>query len=155
MTIRELLVYILLRRLLYPAIAFLGASMMASLLVSIVFFAIALWGEPDQPFSLYGLFGMLIVAITLGFYVAALAGVPACLLIWGMRLTGLRRGWADAIAGGLLGAVMMHVVLHGASAITEAPSLMVGLFGIAGLAGGAVYWNFTGRPRPPYTLTLI
>ncbi|QNL19997.1 hypothetical protein HXX25_12065 [Hyphobacterium sp. CCMP332] len=150
MTVIEHLGRLFVRRFLFPAIAFLGASMVASLLVSIVFFAIALRGEPDQTFSPFGLFGMLIVAITLGFYTAALAGVPACLLIWGIRLTGLRRGWADAIAGGLLGAVMMHVVLHGVSAITETPSLMVGVFGLAGLIGGAAYWNFTGRPRVPY-----
>lgn len=150
MTVIEHLGRLFVRRFLFPAIAFLGASMVASLLVSIVFFAIALRGEPDQTLSPFGLFGMLIVAITLGFYTAALAGVPACLLIWGIRLTGLRRGWADAIAGGLLGAVMMHVVLHGVSAITEAPSLMVGVFGLAGLIGGAVYWNVSGRPRPPY-----
>ena len=137
------------RRFLFPAISFLGASMAASICVSLVFFTIALWGG-DEAFSFAGLFSMLIIAITLGVYIAAFAVLPAVLLIWGMRLTKIRRGWTDALAGALTGAAIMHFIAHGTSAITQPPSLITGLFAVAGLIGGAVYWNVSGRPRPPY-----
>lgn len=149
MTVIQHLGRLFVRRFLFPAISFLGASMAASVCVSIVFFAIALWGG-DEPISFAGLFSMLIVAITLGFYIAAFAALPAMLLIWGMRFVKIRRGWTDALAGALTGAVIMHFIAHGLSAITQPPALITGLFAVAGLIGGAVYWNFTGRPRPPY-----
>lgn len=149
MTVTAQLGRLFVRRLLFPAISFLGASMAASVCVSLVFFTIALWGG-DEPFSPAGLFSMLIIAITLGFYIAAFAAIPATLLIWGMRLTKTRRGWTDALAGALTGAAIMHFVAHGTSSVTQPPSIIIGLFAAAGLIGGAVYWNFTGRPRPPY-----
>lgn len=149
MTVIEHLGRLFVRRFLFPAIAFLGASMVASLCVSIVFFAIALWGG-DEPVTPTRLFSMLIIAITLGIYIAAYAAIPAAAFIWAMRLTKLRRGWGDAIAGGLTGGPMMHLLLHGLSALTEPPSLMAGIFFLAGVIGGLAYWNFTGRPRPPY-----
>ncbi len=150
MTVIEHLSRLFARRILFPALAFLGASMAASVCVSIVFFTIALWGG-GEAISFAGLFSMLIIAITLGFYIAAFAALPATLLIWGMRLLKMRRGWTDALAGGLTGAAVMHFIAHGTSAITQPPSLITGLFAAVGLIGGAVYWNFTGRPRPPYT----
>jgi len=149
MTVIQHLGRLFVRRFLFPAISFLGASMAASICVSLVFFTIALWGG-DEAFSFAGLFSMLIIAITLGVYIAAFAVLPAVLLIWGMRLTKIRRGWTDALAGALTGAAIMHFIAHGTSAITQPPSLITGLFAVAGLIGGAVYWNVSGRPRPPY-----
>ena len=149
MTVIQHLGRLFVRRFLFPAISFLGASMAASVFISIVFFIIALWGG-EEAISFGGLFSMLIIAITLGVYIAAFAALPALLLIWGLRLVKIRRGWTDALAGALTGAAIMHFIAHGASAITQPPALITGLFAVAGLIGGAVYWNFTGRPRPPY-----
>lgn len=149
MTVTARLGRLFVRRFLFPAISFLGASMAASVCVSVVFFAIALSGG-GETLTGPGLFSMLIIAITLGFYIAAFAAIPATLLIWGMRLLKIRRGWTDALAGALTGAAIMQFVAHGNSAITQPPSIIIGLFAAAGLIGGAVYWNFTGRPRPPY-----
>jgi hypothetical protein len=149
MTVIQHLGRLFVRRFLFPAISFLGASMVASVCVSIVFFAIALWGG-DEPISFAGLFSMLIIAITLGVYIAAFAAIPAMLLIWGMRLVKIRRGWTDALAGALTGAVIMHFIAHGLSAITQPPALITGLFAVAGLIGGLAYWQLAGRPRPPY-----
>lgn len=149
MTVIEQLGRLFVRRFLFPALAFLGASMVASLCVSIVFFAIALWGG-EEPVSFAGLFSMLIIAITLGVYIAAFAALPALLLIWGMRLVKIRRGWTDALAGALTGAAIMHFIAYGAASVTQPPALITVLFAVAGLIGGAVYWNVSGRPRPPY-----
>lgn len=149
MTVIQQLGRLFVRRFLFPALAFLGASMAASLCVSIVFFAIALWGG-DEPISFAGLFSMLIIAITLGLYIAVYAAIPAVAFIWAMRLTKLRRGWGDAIAGGLTGGPMAHFLLHGLSALTEPPSLMAGIFFLAGVIGGLAYWQLSGRPGPPY-----
>jgi hypothetical protein len=142
------------RRIVFPAIAFLGASMVASLCVSVIVFVIALTGT-DQTLTPTSLFSMLMIVLFLGFNIAALAAIPAAGLIWALRYSGARRGRADAVAGGLLGAVMMHIVLHGYDVLTEPPGLSVALFAIAGLIGGIVYWNFAGRPRPPYVFLAL
>jgi len=82
---------------------------------------------------------------------AAILTAPLSLvLVLLMRMSGIRRPWADSVGGAAVGAtaailpeLLYHQHLIEAGALI--PYAMAG-----GFAAGPLYWWLTGRPRPPY-----
>jgi len=136
-------------RLARPALAFLAASIVGALIITLSFYVTSVFGDGAEPVTAEGLAAMLTVTVLTGAYVAVFAAIPATLLIWLFRLLNAPRGWTDGIAGGLLGALLIHIMAFGLSGLTTVPSALSLLFGFAGLCAGLTYWFATGRPAPP------
>ena len=138
-------------RLARPALAFLAASTAAALIITLSFYVTSVFGDGAEPVTGEGIAAMLAVTLLTGAYVAVFAAIPATLLIWLFRFLSVPRGWGDGITGGLLGALLVHLMAFGISGLTEMPSLVSALFGAAGLVAGLTYWFVAGRPSPPYS----
>jgi len=137
-------------RLARPALAFLAASVAAAFTITLSFYVTSVFGEGAEPITGEGIAAMLTITLLTGAYVAAFAAIPATLLIWLFRGLKIPRGWSDAITGGLLGALLVHLMAFGLSGLTQMPSMVSVLFGAAGLIAGFIYWIITGRPSAPY-----
>jgi ABC-type amino acid transport system permease subunit len=151
MNLADTLRYILIRRTLYPALAFLGACITASLSVTLVFFSFAITSGEAMGFNDF--FSLVILTLFMAAYVAAFAAIPALVLIWSMRGLKAPRGWGDTLAGALTGGGLMHLIAFGLSGFAEPPVLNDLLFATAGGIGGLTYWYLAGRPKPPYNVT--
>jgi len=138
-------------RLARPALAFLAASIIAALIIALSFYVTSVFGDGAEPVTGEGIAAMLTITLLTGAYVAVFAAIPAAILIWLFRLLKIPRGWGDAITGGLLGALLVHIMAYGLSGLTQMPSMVSALFGAAGLIAGLTYWFVAGRPRPPYS----
>jgi uncharacterized membrane protein HdeD (DUF308 family) len=67
------------------------------------------------------------------------------------RVARVRRGWADAALGALMG--MGDLIIFSNNNAPELGQLAV--FAVAGGCAGIVFWLVAGRPRPPYRHLLL
>ena len=111
-----------------------------STLVLLAGFAAVAGIVPDSPGAVAGFFFVVLV------YVGALSAVPAIVVVWTLRVTGAPRGWTDALAGALIGPVMMRVVFGSFDFSPSSFKLADLLVAGAGAIGGLAYWYFAGRP---------
>ena len=81
--------------------------------------------------------------------IAVVAALPSIAALVFVKALDLPRGVTDALAGGLIGAVMITLILQiGSSSVRLDEDVMIEAlrFGGAGLVGGYVYWLTNGRP---------
>jgi hypothetical protein len=142
------------KRLLRPALAFLAASTASAFVITLSFYLTSVFGEGAEPVTADGLAAMLAITLLTGAYVAVFAAIPVIILVWVFRAIKVRRGWADAITGAILGALLIHLMAFGLSGLTTLPSPLSLLFGASGALAGFVYWVLAGRPRPPYATSI-
>ncbi len=83
-------------------------------------------------------------------FIAVIAALPSITALVIAKALVLPRGITDAIAGGLIGAVMITLLvqLMSSSGRLDGTVMIEALrFGAAGVVGGYVYWLTNGRPQ--------
>lgn len=128
-----------------PTAAYVMASVAAGCFVGLVVF----------PFiSGRALPGVMIGSLAVGLMwspaIAVVAALPSIAALVLVKVLDLPRGITDTLAGGLIGAVMITLILQtGSSSARPDGDVLIeaARFGAAGLVGGYVYWLTNGRPR--------
>ena len=83
-------------------------------------------------------------------FVGLLALIPSVIALTIAKTLQMPRGLTDTCAGGLIGAAMIALLsqlFFGGSRTAEEVVLEAARYGLAGLAGGYVYWLVNGRPH--------
>jgi len=130
-----------------PVLAFLGASIIAAIIIGVSFSLIIAVNEGVAPLTSENFSVTLTIIYKAVVAVGILAAIPVTILIWAFRWLKVRRGWGDAIAGALLAVFLLHVMTYDLASI---PGLLWPVAGFTGLVAGLTYWLAAGRPKPPY-----
>ena len=128
-----------------PIAAYVLASVAAGCFIGLVVFPFMSGGAFPG-----GMRGSLAVGLMWSPAIAVVAALPSIAALVLVKALDLPRGITDTLAGGLVGAIMITLILQtgSSSARLDADVLIEALrFGAAGLVGGYVYWLTNGRPR--------
>lgn len=128
-----------------PMAAYCAASIVAG------FVAYPLWIFLSfQPIAAREIIGVLAMGLLLAGYIAVFALLPSIAALTLVRMTRLRRGFTDTIAGGMIGVLTITLIYqlgYREMSFDDGDLFRAGQYGLAGLAGGLTYWLANGQPR--------
>lgn len=132
-------------RLAYAFSAWAIATFASAIALNLVSAVVILAGGSATPTEFAGmLMGLLPMSFFIAVIIAMFTVLPWPVLVFAIKLGGLKRGVADTFAGAVMGACLIQFfgwpVLQGGVGITL-------VFALAGAVGGLVYWLMAGRPQ--------